>query len=125
MKFPRDRCSSMDERETERERERERESEHRLYCDAPTINQYDPRRAATPFAIMCDSLCTFACVAVAGAAAVAAATEARNLMNIKKKKELEKKREKKKRVTYKESQRQALRIRHTIYRSVSRRLLAL
>ena len=115
----------MDERETEREREREREreSEHRLYCDAPTINQYDPRRAATPFAIMCDSFCTFACVA----AAVAAATEARNLMNIKKKKEeeLEKKREKKKRVTYKESQRQALRIRHTIYRSVSRRLLAL
>ena len=115
------------ETERERERERERESEHRLYCDAPTINQYDPRRAATPFAIMCDSFCTFACVAAVGAAAVAAATEARNLMNIKKKKEeeLEKKREKKKRVTYKESQRQALRIRHTIYRSVSRRLLAL
>ena len=84
------------ERDRERERERERESEHRLYCDAPTINQYDPRRAATPFAIMCDSLCTFACVAVAGAAAVAAATEARNLMNIKKKRSWKKKEGKKK-----------------------------
>lgn len=73
-----------------------REREHRLawtlYCDAPTINQYDPRRAATPFAIMCDSLCTFAYAA-------AAAAEARNLMNIKKKKRRrrswKKKREKK------------------------------
>lgn len=82
--------------------------EHRLawwlYCHVSMINQYDSRRMATPLRSSANSL----------ARAYAATIEARNLMNKKKKDYVERM-----------SAPSIADIRHTIYKSVSRRLRAL